>query len=363
MCPGVPPVEKTSDALIAVRPDERFDEARLAAYLSGKLAGASASLQVRQYSGGKANLTYRLRFAGGRDYVLRRPPLGSYPPSAHDMGRENTVLSALDGAFPFAPRVYHYCADETVLGAPFIVMERCQGVVVRERMPPQFAAMHAAPQQMSAALVDALAAFHALEYEALGLARLGKPDGFIQRQVAGWSRRWERAKLADSPDISAVQRWLRARIPKASAASLVHNDYKLDNVMFAADDPARLVAILDWDMCTLGDPLSDLGALLTYWAQPDDPPAVKAIAFMPAGDFAFYSRREIIERYAAASGRDVGNLRFYHVLGIFRLLVILQQIYLRYTRGQTQDRRFADMHKAVAALAGWAQERIAAADD
>ena len=340
--------------VIEVRPDERFDEARLAAYLRGRLTGVDSDMRVRQFGGGKANLTYLLSFAGGTEYVLRRPPLGPYAPSAHDMGRENRVLSVLYRAFPYAPRVYHFCEDEAVIGAPFVIMERCHGVVVREAMPQQFAAKPEAPRQMSEALVDALAAFHAVDYAALGLSELGRPAGFVERQVAGWMRRWERAKLDDSAAVTTIHAWLEANRPRSAAASLVHNDYKLDNTMFAADDPARVVAILDWDMCTLGDPLSDLGALLTYWTQPDDPPHVKAIRTMPEGDYAFMTREAVALRYAAASGCDVSDMKYYHVLGIFRLLVILQQIYIRYVRGQTQDARFAALGGSVTALAEWA---------
>ena len=169
-------------------------------------------------------------------------------------------------------------------------------------------------------------------------------------------RRWERAKLVDDPQVDAIYRWLDQRVPPSSDASLVHNDYKLDNTMFAADDPSRIIAILDWDMCTLGDPLSDLGALLTYWSQPDDPPQVRSIGTMPEGDFKFLTREQLAERYAAKSGRDLTRLRFYHVLGIYRLLVILQQIYIRFVRGQTQDHRFARMDQAVAGLTQWALE-------
>ncbi len=349
------------DDLIDVRPDERFDEARLAAYLPGKVEGATREIEVRQFSGGKANLTYLLRFEDGREFVLRRPPLGPYAPSAHDMGRENRVLSVLYREFPFAPRVYHFCEDESVIGAPFTIMERCHGVVIRGRMPAQFAADAEAPRRLSEALVAALAAFHAVDYAALGLSQLGKPAGFIQRQVDGWGRRWQRARLPHSPDTDRIESWLRANLPGSTAASLVHNDFKLDNTMFDSHDPSRVIAILDWDMCTLGDPLSDLGTLLTYWTQPEDPPAVKALGAMPDGDYAFFTRREVVERYADQSGRDVADLRFYHVLGIYRLLVILQQIYIRYVRGQTRDQRFARLHETVGALATWAEDIIAGA--
>lgn len=349
--------------LIDVRPDERFDEARLQTYLRGRLPAAEELLTVRQFSGGKANLTYLLRFGDMQEFVLRRPPLGPYAPTAHDMGREYRVLSVLRGAFRFAPRVYLYCDDKSVLGAPFFIMERCHGVVIRDAMPEQFAADPAAPRKISEALVDALAAFHAVDYAALGLSDLGRPVGFVQRQVEGWYRRWQAAKLDASRDVDELYRWLSERLPKSDYHSLVHNDYKLDNTMFDSGDPARLVAVFDWDMCTLGDPLSDLGALLTYWTQPDDPAHVKLIGTMPAGDFSFFTRGEIVERYAAKSGRDLTDIRFYHVLGIFRLLVILQQIYIRYVRGFTQDRRFADMGVVVDALAQWGLDVSARAAD
>ncbi|MCY4464221.1 MAG: phosphotransferase family protein [Chloroflexi bacterium] len=340
--------------LIDVRADERFDEARLAEYLRGKLPGAEGDMTVRQFGGGKANLTFQLRFSSGCDYVLRRPPLGPIAPSSHDMGREYRVLSVLHRALPFAPRSWLYCDDDRVIGAPFQVMTRCHGIVVREHLPRPFAVDPSAGRKMSGALVDALAAFHAVDYAALGLSQLGKPDGFVQRQVDGWQRRWQRARLHDDPQVDWIYRWLNSRVPANSANSLVHNDPKLDNTMFAAEDPGRVIAILDWDMCTLGDPLSDLGALLTYWTQPDDPPAVRAIAMMPAGEQSFMSRDELVQRYASSSRSEISDIRFYHVLGIFRLLVILQQIYIRYVRGQTRDQRFASLGDAVAALTQWA---------
>lgn len=342
--------------LIEVRADERFDEDRLRQYLRDRLAGADGEMSVRQFAGGKANLTYLLAFGESAEYVLRRPPLGTYAPSAHDMGRENRVLSVLPAAFPFAPRIYHYCEDEDVIGTPFIIMERCRGLVVRDAMPARFALDGNAPRQMSKALVDTLAAFHAVDYADLGLSNLGRPEGFIRRQVEGWQRRWQAARHDDAPNIDPIYKWLADNLPASSADSLVHNDYKLDNTMFDADDPARVVAILDWDMCTLGDPLSDVGTLLTYWTQPGDARAIRAIGSMPAGDFDFYSREQILQRYAERSGRDLAGIQFYHVLGIYRLLVILQQIYIRYVKGFTQDERFAELDVSVRALAVWARE-------
>ena len=340
---------------IVVRADEQFDEAHLAHYLHDKLDGADAPLTVRQFGGGAANLTYLLDYETC-EYVLRRPPLGPVAPSAHDMAREYKVLSVLYQAFPFAPRAFHFCDDPSLIGAPFFVMERKQGVVVRRSIPPEYADMPDAPGRMSAALVDALAAFHAVDYHALGLETLGKPAGFIERQVEGWYGRWHNARTHVLPQMETVYGWLRENVPPPGAPTLVHNDYKLDNVMLAADDPGAMVAIFDWDMCTLGDPLVDLGALLTYWTEPDDPPHLQMTAMMPVGDSRFITRAEIVARYAEKSGRDVSHIRFYHALGLYRLVVICAQIYIRYQRGQTQDARFEAFEPMIPLLAQAAQD-------
>ena len=342
----------TSDSLsdtIPVRPDERFDEARLAAYLRDRLPGADGPLQVRQFGGGAANLTYLLDYGGAdaRQYVLRRPPLGPLAKSAHDMGREFRVLSTLYQAYPYAPRAYLYCGDAGIIGAEFFVMERRQGLVVRRTLPAEFAAVPDAPRQMSLALVDALAEFHAVDYNAIGLGDLGQPDGFIARQVEGWYKRWQAAGSEDVPAMDAVYAWLAANQPLPSGPSLVHNDYKLDNILLDPANPGRVMAVFDWDMCTLGDPLSDLGALLAYWIEPSDPPALQAMAMMPAGDLGFPSRSELVERYTVKSGRSIQNINFYHALGLFRVTVIIAQISIRYLRGQTQDRRFAALGQMI----------------
>lgn len=346
---------KEQDDVIEVRADERLDETRLADYLRDRLPQSDNNLTIRQFGGGAANLTYLLDY-GTHEYVLRRPPLGPVAASAHDMAREYRVLSVLHQAFPYAPRAFLFCDDESVIGAPFFVMERRHGIVVRRKMPEAFAGEADAPRRMSEALVDALAAFHAVDYEALGLGKLGKPAGFIDRQIEGWSRRWQASKTTDLPDMDAIYAWLKANQPANTQVSLVHNDYKLDNVMLAAGDPGQVVAIFDWDMCTLGDPLADLGALLTYWTEPTDPPYLQATAMMPLGEPGFLSRDELVARYAAKSGRAVGDIDFYHALGLFRLTVIIAQIYIRYARGQTQDPRFAAMEFMIPALARRARE-------
>lgn len=340
---------------IPVRRDEQFDEAALAGYLYGRLPGSSQPLTVRQFGGGAANLTYLLDY-GAHQYVLRRPPLGPVAKSAHDMAREYKVLSVLHQAFPYAPRAFLYCDDTAVIGSNFFVMERRQGVVVRRSLPPDYASVPNAPRRMSEALVDALAAFHAVDYQAIGLGDLGEPDGFIERQIEGWYGRWHKAKTADVAAMDAVYAWLKANLPPTSAHSLVHNDYKLDNVMLDPADPGKLVAIFDWDMCTLGDPLNDLGALLCYWTEPTDPPYLQAMAMMPTGDLGFLTRQELAKRYAEKSGRSIADIRFYHALGLYRLTVIIAQIYIRYHRGQTQDQRFAAFGPMIPLMAQAALE-------
>jgi len=338
-------VPYASEQIIDVRPDEQLDENALTDYLQERLPGAEGELTVRQFGGGKANLTYLLDY-GSHEYVLRRPPYGDVAESAHDMHREYTVLDRLHDAFPLAPKAFLYCGDDGVIGAEFFIMERRSGVVVRETMPDPYTSIANAPQRMSRALIDTLAELHAVDYEAVGLGDLGRPDGFIERQITGWHRRWQQAKPSDLPVVEHVYHWLLENQPADADATLVHNDYKLDNLMLAPDDPGDPVAVFDWDMCTLGDPLSDLGAVLTYWVQPDDPKPFQRFATMPV-DERFPTRTDLVRRYAEQSGRETREIGFYHVLGLFRLTVIVAQIYIRYRRGQTQDDRFASLEPMI----------------
>ncbi len=339
------------DDTIEVRSDEQFDESAVHEYLRAQaLPGSEKPMRVRQFGGGAANLTYELDF-GDHTYVLRRPPLGPVAKSAHDMGREYRVLSVLHKALPQAPRAWAYCDDETLIGAPFFIMERLQGTVVRRHMPAHFADIKDAPRRMSEALVDTLADFHAVDYRQLGLADLGKPEGFVERQIEGWYQRWHKAKDRDLEEMDTLHAWLLEHLPPGDGPTLVHNDYKLDNVMFSSHDPGRLLAIFDWDMCTLGDPLCDVGSLLAYWIEPDDSPEARLLTPMPADTTGWLTRRELVERYAQRSGRDVVHIDFYHVLGLYRLVVILQQIYIRWVRGQTRDSRFEALGEIIPACA------------
>jgi aminoglycoside phosphotransferase (APT) family kinase protein len=333
-----------------VRPDEALDAAALAAYLCDRLPGADAPLEIRQFPGGHSNLTYALRF-GAREYVLRRPPLGPVAPTAHDMTREHRVLSALWPVFPPAPRPYLLCEDPSVIGAPFYVMERRHGLAVRTAIPPEVGEDLALRRRIGEAVVDTLVGLHAVDWAAAGLAGLGRPAGFVERQVRGWAERYERARTREIPAIRELARWLAERIPPSPPAVLLHNDYKLDNLLLARDDPGRVVAVLDWEMATLGDPLVDLGLLLCYWADRADPPARRQSVSQVTAEPGFLTRAEVLARYAARTGRDVSRVAFYETFALYKVAVVVQQIYVRYHRGQTADARFATFEDRVVGLA------------
>ncbi|RIK97212.1 MAG: phosphotransferase family protein [Proteobacteria bacterium] len=342
-----------SSDVIPVRPDERFDEARVAAWLRGRLEGADGPLAVSQFGGGHANLTYLLRFGdgpGAREYVLRRPPLGPVAPGSHDMSREHRVLSVLWKAFPLAPRSYLFCDDPALLGAPFFVMERRYGVVVRGGIPESFGGGRdeAANRKLSSVVVDVLADFHAVDPARAELGDLGRPEGFLARQVTGWTARWERSKVEGDPLADELQRWLLDNLPASPPATLLHNDWRLDNMAVAADDPGRCVAVYDWDMCTRGDPLCDLGTVLAVWYDPDE--VASSLNPMPTTAAGFLRRDEAARRYGERSGRDLALLPYYLVFGTFKMAVVLQQIYFRYHQGQTKDARFAGMGEGAKAL-------------
>ncbi len=314
------------------------------------MPGAGGLLDVEQFPGGHSNLTYLLRY-GSREFVMRRPPLGPVAPKAHDMAREHRVLNALWPVFPPAPRPYLLCEDTTVIGAPFYVMERRRGIVIRREWPRELGEAPATRRRISEAVVETMVALHAVDYAAIGLESLGRPEGFVERQIKGWVERWEQAKDREVPPLTEVAAWLTLRIPRSTAATLVHGDLKLDNTMLDPKDPGRVVAVLDWEMCTTGDPLVDLGQLLCYWAETGDPyprsESVVQVTTLPG----FLTRDEIVERYAAGTRRDVSRIAFYEVFALFKVAVVVQQIYIRWKRGQTKDERFAGMGARVEALA------------
>ncbi len=337
------------DASSAVRSGEELDVERLKVYLAQQLGHPVEDVAIEQFPQGFSNLTYLVR-CGSDEYVLRRPPFGNQVKSAHDMGREFNVLSKLSRVYELAPKPVVYCTDEAVLGAQFYLMERRRGVILRRKLPRGFAPDAVTFQKLGLAFIDNLARLHALDYRAAGLGDLGKPEGYVERQVNGWIQRYEKAKTDSWPAVDEVARWLTTNRPAESGAALIHNDYKFDNIVLDENDLTRIVAVLDWEMCTLGDPLMDLGCTLAYWIQADDHESLKLFVPGPTYLPGNLTRSELIARYAATSGRDVQHVLFYYCYGLYKLAVIIQQIYARYARGFTRDARFADMNRQVESL-------------
>jgi aminoglycoside phosphotransferase (APT) family kinase protein len=338
------------------RPGEELDAAAVSRFLAEQLAVSPGRITIRQFPGGASNLTY-LVTAAGQDYVLRRPPPGTKARSAHDMGREFRILSRIHEAFPYAPRPLAYCEDAGLLGEPFYLMERLPGLILRRDLPRDLPLEPAQARALCENLVAVHAELHDVDYAAVGLDELGHPEGYVARQVAGWSKRYRNARTDDVPDNETLMAWLAEHQPADSVpGALIHNDYKFDNVVLSAgDEGLRITGVLDWEMATLGDPLMDLGASLAYWVQADDPPVLQKIRMLPTQVPGMMSRRELIERYLAVSGREGARFDFYYAYGLFRLAVIVQQIYYRYVHGQTANPRFADFGRYCAALSGVAQ--------
>lgn len=334
----------------AVRRGEEIDVGSLREYLRGKIEGTGRGFHIHQFPHGHSNLTYLVQIAD-REYVLRRGPLGPVAPKAHDMVREFRVLQAVHPHFPEGPEAYLVCEDVAVIGGVFFLMERRHGVVLRDPSAPELHGARQAPQCASEAFVDCMVRMHSIDVERTGLIALGKPEGFVARQVQGWAQRWNRSKTDQLPEMDRVIEWLTARVPASSAAALVHNDFKLDNVMLRSSGLDHVEAVLDWEMATIGDPLADLGLTLCYWAWTSAPGLGAAVLPTVTSQPGWYTREQFIERYAERTGRDVSNIRYYEVLGIFKLAVIVQQIFYRFARGQTQDQRFRHFDDRVKALA------------
>ncbi len=350
---------------VAVRAGEELDILALAAYLRERLAlglsergaqhlsGAESgtTVEIEQFPGGHSNLTYLVRYKD-QEFVLRRPPVGPVAPTAHDMPREYKILSLVNPNFPLAPKPILLCEDSSIIGVPFYLMERRRGFIVRSSVPKEFGEDLALRRRLSEAVVDTLVALHAVDIYS-GIVNIGKPEGFVARQVLGWADRWERSKTSELAEMDEVISWLRERVPPdagayAQRATLVHNDFKLDNLMLDEKEPSRIVAVLDWEMCTVGDPLIDLGLVLSYWTMlgGDRRSSLRAVTHGPG----WMTREEIIERYGTKTGRNVSRIVFYETFARFKVAVVIQQIYFRYVQGQTHDERFRNFDTLVREL-------------
>lgn len=309
-------------------------------YLQEQGSPITAVKHITRFTGGYSNLTYLLQ-TNEKEYVLRMPPHGANIKSAHDMGREFRVLHVLKPHYAKVPDPVLYCESAEIIGAPFYIMEKMEGVILRAQNAPAMKIPAAIFQQLSGALVDNLAALHALDIETTGLAQLGKPEGYVQRQVEGWVKRYYAAETDTIAAMNTVAQWLQQHRPPAQAPAFLHNDYKYDNLLLDPEDLTRITGVLDWEMSTVGDPLMDLGASLAYWFEASEEDVFKNynLTWLPGN----YTRRQVIDRYAATTDRDLSNISFYYAFGLFKNAVIAQQIYHRWKQGHSNDARFGSL--------------------
>ena len=337
--------------LIKVRKDEKLDLGNLNSYLKNNLKLEFDKLSSLQFSGGHANLTYLIKL-DEKEYVLRRPPLGPVAPSSHDMYREHRVQSSLNALFPLAPKSLYFCDDETIIGSKFHIIERRNGFVIRKQFEPYFSSSKDNLRKISFKIIDVLSDLHKINPNEVGLGDLGKPEGFALRQLNGWEERWK--KSTEETDLNSkfekLISFLRSTLPKSQTVTILHNDFKLDNIMWSNAEPFDPIAVFDWDMCTRGDPLMDLGHMLNYWIDDTDNEECKLITSMPIDKILYPKRKEIVDYYSKKTGFNVKNINWYYAFGAFKLAVILQQIFYRYQKGQTQDERFSNFGKRIGAL-------------
>jgi aminoglycoside phosphotransferase (APT) family kinase protein len=325
----------------AVRQESAFDVARILPYLRHTIPGVpDGPVELTQFEGGSSNLTYQLRI-GGLELILRRPPAGTKAHSAHDMGREFRVLQKLSPHFP-CPRPLAYCEDDSLIGSTFYVMEKVKGIIVRRDLPPGLYYTPAEARRLALNLMDVLVKLHTLDYRAIGLGDLGKPAGYVERQVRGWCDRMDKARTEETPPYQALSAWFKAKQPPDSARpGIIHNDYRLDNTVLSPADRLTIIGVLDWEMATVGDPLMDLGGVMAYWIHPDDPPLADARRVQPCNLPGMPRRDEMLRYYGEQAGIAIGNMDFYYAFNLFRLAVIMQQLFYRYKMGQTSVPRFA----------------------
>ena len=338
------------DSAVPVREGDELDLRRVESFLKENIPGPTGDLRLDQFPSGYSNLTYLVR-SGERELVLRRPPPGKKAKTAHDMLREYRILKALKPVFPYVPTPLAYCDDLSIIGSPFYVMERIKGLILRKDLPEGLQLRAADASRLCENLIGVLCELHGLDYRAVGLEGFGKPQGYVRRQVEGWSNRYRDARTEDAPDYETVMRWLHDHMPADSdQPAVIHNDFKFDNVVLDPQNPLQIIGVLDWEMATIGDPLMDLGGSLGYWVDRDDPQNMHLIRTLPTTAEGMLTRRELVELYLTKTGRRIECFDFYLCFGFFRLAVIAQQIYYRYYHGQARDERFKMLIVAVQVL-------------
>ncbi|MCG8316460.1 MAG: phosphotransferase family protein [Pseudomonadales bacterium] len=332
-----------------VREGEELDANNVDGWLKSHVEGLQGTPHIKQFPGGSSNLTYLVAYEN-RDLILRRPPFGTKAKSAHDMGREYRVMNGLKPVYPYVPNVVAFCDDEAVMGCDFYAMDRIKGIIPRKDMPEDIRFTEEETNALCRAYFDRFIDLHKIDYKAAGLESLGKGEGYVDRQIDGWNKRFMNAKTDDVDPCEKVMAWLDANRQEQVGICVVHGDYRLDNVVLDPENPTQLVGVLDWEMATLGDPLMDFGNTLCYWIEANDPPPMQMMRMQPSHLPGMMSRSEVFDYYCNAMGFKDVNFTFYRVYGIFRLAVILQQIYYRFYHGQTKDKRFAVYGQMVNAL-------------
>jgi aminoglycoside phosphotransferase (APT) family kinase protein len=341
-----------------VRAGEELDEVRLASYLKQYLPDLDGPLLVEQFPSGFSNLTYLLRI-GERELVLRKPPIGAKIKTAHDMSREYRILSHLYPVYRKVPCPIFYCDDDSVIGAPFYVMERVKGIILRAQQPTGVELAKETMRRLSISFVDNLVEIHRFDFESAGLSDLGNPHGYVKRQVDGWTKRYQNARTSEVAEVERVAQWLVDNQSVDSArAALIHNDYKYDNLVLSPDDLAKVIAVLDWEMATVGDPLMDLGTALGYWVEANDSAEWQQYGFVLTKLPGNLTRGDILHYYTQKSALEVDSPVFYYVYGLMKIAVIVQQIYFRYRQGLTKDARFAGLDRLVKACGIQAERAI-----
>jgi aminoglycoside phosphotransferase (APT) family kinase protein len=333
------------DQASAVRSGEELDQIKITAFIKSHLSDLQGEPVIEQFAGGASNLTYLLRFPQ-HDLILRRPPFGHRAKSAHDMLREANIMAALKPIYPYVPQVIATCSDASIMDCDFYVMERLHGIIPRQNLPKNLHLNEKEIRHLCLNVIDKLIELHQIDYQQAGLAHIAKGDGYVRRQVDGWSERYRKAKTADVGDFETVMAWLKEKMPASDVATcLIHNDFRFDNVVLNPEQPTQVIGVLDWEMATLGDPLMDLGNTLAYWVQADDDPVFQSVRRQPTHLAGMLTRQEVIVYYGEKTGYRVDNFDFYTIFGLFRLAVIVQQIYFRFFHGQTTNPAFADFGK------------------
>lgn len=343
-----------NDQACGIREGEELDLAKIDPYLKAHIPDLNGSPSISQFPGGASNLTYLIKYPE-QELVLRRPPFGHKAKSAHDMGREFLILNRLNEGFPYCPKAYVHCTDESLIGSEFYVMQRVNGIILRSDIPAELNLNAEQTRTLCQSFVDRLVELHQVDYNACGLGELGKPEGYVKRQIEGWSDRYAKALTPDAPLWHEVKTWLHEKMPADHAKpAIVHNDYRFDNVILDAQNPLQIIGVLDWELTTLGDPLMDLGNTLAYWIEANDPAPVQLMRRQPSNAPGMLTRQEFVDYYAQRAGIEIGNFDFYYCYGLFRLAGIVQQIYYRFYHGQTKDKRFAQfvmMNKLLEGMA------------